>query len=298
MPWIPEAGLPLTATLNGNAVEAATMRLWREYLAGYFDGNAHGGRQFPVAAEFVCGAGKPNKEGLTLQIVSGGQSRRPSHRWQDGDHLTVAPASWTMVVRGRVLSPRADLHNSESLCRWGADALYSLLGDPEAVRPLGWSGIPEIRPDLPKLGPLLDQSASRSLVCRANLTYSILPRPLFDRPTIYIPLVNTTTGANYKVALEADGETATWLYVPTTDPAYASLILRDPANNEMWRVTLIGDVDAESLTTAQVVAGTDVSAEYVYDALALSDAEADKDFLVTLGVQTGETRALDITPVA
>jgi len=160
MPWTPESDQSLTSgPLSSAALEETSMRMWHEFLTGYFDGGSHVvGTDAETEAEiemvfpsaslgFQQAKMKQPLDGLGIQIVSlnEGKTRR-FHR--AGSVWCHNKTVWKFLLRAEVKNP-ADGRGAESLVRKGADLLYALL----LIEPLAWplheNGMHNVRPQPP-----------------------------------------------------------------------------------------------------------------------------------------------------
>jgi hypothetical protein len=224
MPWTPESVTPLTSsTLSAIGLEETAMKLWYEFLSGYFNGQSHVFKAgdapvpFPVAV-MLCQRGRTPQplEGVAISILhlGGGKTRILDVEQSQGYNKTAVD----FLVRSAVKAKRDDGHNAESLTRTVSDLLYALFTHEHIYAPLKVKGISQIRMNQPRLVDEVAEYTLRSLSSRATYRFNRL-----------------TTGPGFGVSDSAlpnamfrfkDGQYQTW------DEGYAAQDITHP-----WAVT-------------------------------------------------------------
>jgi hypothetical protein len=177
MAWTPESTAPLGADIDVSAVEESSMKLWQEFLAGYFNGAVHFQMPYPQASLSFQQAQLPQPlDGLNLHVV-GSTTGKPRIFPMPRGLTAFQRINWTFFLRASVKAGRADGHNSESLVRWGADALYHVLMSDGQLFPLYRAGILQIRPSPSRPVASLEY-AMRSLDCGGTLCFLTKSAPV------------------------------------------------------------------------------------------------------------------------
>lgn len=181
--WTPESNAILpTLSLSGIGYEESLMKLWQEFLAGWFSDSSHELQEdvdvrFPAATlAFQEMESKTGLEGLGISVVlPNNDMTRPV--WEDSEpdkshrHLR----NWLrmeFIIRAVVKAKRDDGQNSKSLCRLGSDLLYSLLLNKPKLMPLNRAGVLAIRPRPPRWITSGDYP-TRGLSCRMQLHFPV-----------------------------------------------------------------------------------------------------------------------------
>jgi hypothetical protein len=175
MPWTPESGAPLSGAMSLTGIEESSMKLWAEFLAGYFDGEEHdvmgGPLRFPEATIVFQQANHPN-EGLFVHITALNPGSTKTEIGSRGQREARNKTTWNFWVKSLVKKPREDGHNTESLCRLTSDRLYALLMSRDLTLPLNRRGLHSIRPNPPRLITSQDWSV-RGIIVKGILQFDI-----------------------------------------------------------------------------------------------------------------------------
>jgi hypothetical protein len=169
--------------VNVTALETSVLRLWAEFLAGFFDGEDHpvgsgAAVRFPrVTLRFQQAPLPQPLDGavITMTWLSPGKTER---RWglptgqAAGQPIKVAATdvTWLFWVRAKVVSSGSG--NSVNLAQEVADKLYGLLANEKAVGPLAQKGIQRLRPETPYLVSDAEY-ALRLVPCHGRLRYQL-----------------------------------------------------------------------------------------------------------------------------
>jgi hypothetical protein len=168
--------------VNVMALETSVLRLWAEFLAGFFDGAEHqvgdgGAVPFPRVAVRFQQAPLPqplNGAVITVTWLSPGKTER---RWgvAQGQRTKVAATdvTWLFWVRAKVVSSGSG--NSVNLAQEVAEKLYGLLANERAIGPLAQRGIQRVRPETPYLVSDAEY-ALRVVPCHGRLRYALETR--------------------------------------------------------------------------------------------------------------------------
>lgn len=177
MAWNPDSGLSLTSgAISVTDVEHTSMSIWNEFLAGWFDGSGHVlvGSYMPFpkidALAFQSMALPPKLEGLYLTVVTSRSGSALRRTWSGNRLMITERTRVDFYFRSTVKTARADGHNAESLVRYGADRLFSVLSSVIAVKPLTYLGIGNIRAQPPVVA-VAGVVPMRHLSCSAVYTY-------------------------------------------------------------------------------------------------------------------------------
>jgi hypothetical protein len=156
MPWTPEDGNTLTAAhVDQYAIEETTMKLWHEFLSGWFNGLPHlvGYREgdpllktFPAMDHFTA-MQMPmaqNLDGFSIGVVHVGDSAPRRRSSFEGVKISYLNIGWTFFLRASVKT-RTDGQNSAGLVRLGADLLHAILTLERTTSPLRARGLHRLR---------------------------------------------------------------------------------------------------------------------------------------------------------
>ena len=168
--------------VNVMALETSVLRLWAEFLGGFFDGAEHqvgdgGVVRFPrVALRFQQAPLPQPLDGavITATWLSPGKTER---RWGivQGQRTKVAATdvTWLFWVRAKVVSSGSG--NSVNLAQEVAEKLYGLLANEKVIGPLAQRGIQRVRPETPHLVSDAEY-ALRVVPCHGRLRYALETR--------------------------------------------------------------------------------------------------------------------------
>lgn len=153
MPWNPETPLTNDA-ISLTKLEESSMKLWNEFLCGYFDGGTHeiGGvaTQFPQAT-IVHQRAEHDKQGIFIHIVALDVSAAKLLNSSDSGSVRKLRTKVKWMFGVKCLSKNNEAGNSEYLARNAADRLLALLTFPGSTAPLARKGISCVRATTSKL---------------------------------------------------------------------------------------------------------------------------------------------------
>ncbi len=196
MSWNPDSGDPLSnPAINELSVEASAMKLWAEFLGGWFDGQQHMLRGALVDIPQVNGLTfqemmLDGKDGLYLQVTTDQQASQKTRLWIDERWMVQEYVKINFWFRALVKSARTDGHNSISLVRWGADTLSSILSSKLLVAPLGRKGMTRFRPQPHKI-VTGSTCAMRHLPMSICYTYSLEETVGAASPDTTVPIIES-----------------------------------------------------------------------------------------------------------
>ncbi len=171
------------AAVDALALEESVMKLFEEWLRGFFDGGTHvigaaGSKKFPQAQLRFQQSALPqplSTVGITAVWVAAAHVRK---YWEGGQQISLDHASWMFLVRTDANSAAG---NADLQCRTASDLLYAILANSAATRGLGQKGINKICPTPAQLlsdGKTQDKHdpnyITRLVSCRGMLRYRIL----------------------------------------------------------------------------------------------------------------------------
>lgn len=209
------------------------MRLWSEFLKGWFDGNAHDIRtnlsqKVPKAESITFqGSAISKGEGLTIHVTYDSAAVKPVRRFWSGEKwMFTEKARINFWIRAKVKDARGDGHNSQSLVRWGGDSLFAILSGINTTTALQRRGMSTFRPNRPAVisGGVY---AMRQLSLNVTYTY----------PAEAAPELPIDAGALYQIK---DGK----------------LLLGDPDSGAWYGVTIFGVPPAIQIGLADVGSGS------------------------------------------
>lgn len=161
-------------------LETTTLALWHEFLAGYFNGQAHAvGANLPAPFP-KCELRfqqSPLEQPMAVPCISLIWAAPSTVRkcWETvggtRQHVVHAPVRFTFLIRA--FAAANELGNARQQCTRAAERLAGLLANNAATRPLAQKGIRRLRPGLPQ-SVQDDKHILRRLDVGATLRYPIL----------------------------------------------------------------------------------------------------------------------------
>jgi hypothetical protein len=193
--WNPESGDPLTASaISVTAVEETSMKLWHEFLAGYFDGNLHMLRgayvPFPVAnkihfQEDAIISGESAMDGLYIGVTQERPAKALKRLFPGEIWMVTERVKLSLWFRARVKTPQGG-QNSHSMVRFGSDAAFAILESNLLSKPLSRKGMSSIcvKPPILISGGSLPM---RQVSLEATYTYAL-------EETVSAPVIGSDIG--------------------------------------------------------------------------------------------------------
>lgn len=183
--------MPLTSsTLSVLDLEGTALKLWHEFLTGYFDGGSHAvgtsvAQNFPTASILFQQAA-PNQPADGISIALAWVNPAAARSCYEPSPVAGQPMRWQHTAWTRFhffVRASGALPDSANAKWWAArtaSLLYALLANVRATRPLAERGIHHLRAGSPQLlseghespgGAAARLYAMRLVTCRAQLRY-------------------------------------------------------------------------------------------------------------------------------
>ena len=180
-PWTPEDGDALVAPpVTFYAIESAPMKIWHEWLTGWFNGEEHtlctvdGEEQtvvFPEVQNIAIQNAIVGQElgGLGFGIIQVAQPTVMHRVVTKATRNIQLRLQWRFYIRAKVATRAVAGENSESLCRKASELLYALILLEENHRPLVSKGFHNIRANPAQLLPSQPMWATRTMMVSATV---------------------------------------------------------------------------------------------------------------------------------
>jgi hypothetical protein len=179
------------AAISALEIESSTLKLFNEFLQGFFDGASHAvGYHAPVAFPLAelrfqqsAHTAPLNGVGIAMVWVTGAL---PKYHWEmvtgQRQQMALMRAHWMFFVRAQLVETGSG--NAKAVVQNAAERLFGLLSNSAAVKPLGQKGIHRLRPSAPQLisegnGAVAGDPtfAMRLVACSGSLRYPVLSQP-------------------------------------------------------------------------------------------------------------------------
>jgi hypothetical protein len=156
-PWTPEDGNTLVAPpVTFYAIESAPVKIWHEWLSGWFNGEEHtlctvdGVDQtvvFPEASQIAVNNAVLSQpiDGLGIGIFQMAQPVTMHRVLTRATKNIQLRLSWRFYIRAKVNKRSAGGENSESLCRKAAELFWALILMEENHGPIKAKGLFNVR---------------------------------------------------------------------------------------------------------------------------------------------------------
>ena len=171
----------IAPSISAENLEATTLEIMREWLAGYFDGASHTvsgtARTFPLATlSFQAAALAQPLNGLAITVVwtSSGRERRT---WLGGKRRIAREIALQVFVRAGYAASATTTSgvrgNADEQVQAGAGLARALFDDPTARVLLAGKGLGHVRITPPAPLPADTNYATRTMTVTGTITYDL-----------------------------------------------------------------------------------------------------------------------------